>query len=240
MSIDRSKLSWEISQETWWKTVVAQARSYFTLEVASITNPWLQNFLRILAAYEIKTVSRNSSNHYVCGKTWELIKRKETVGEHITSSLKLADYYILHEVEFAGLDRLVVFDAILYHDDVEIPADDTSISDRKARETKELVEKQLIGGLAANYPERMGEKLLRIDHEYRTSKSPEILFAHAIDKMDALIHELKYPEDWGQAKKFDEANVRAWFWPAFAYSPTFTRDFEAIIEFLNHNGYFNS
>jgi hypothetical protein len=57
--------------------------------------------------------------------------------------------------------------------------------------------------------------------------------------MDALIHELEYPQDWA-AKWFDEVNVRKWFQPYFEYSPTFMKYFELIIQFLRTNGHFDT
>jgi len=44
--------------------------------------------------------------------------------------------------EFKDLDRLLVYDLLLYHDDVEIETDDTCISNREKRKNKEQNEKK--------------------------------------------------------------------------------------------------
>ena len=56
--------------------------------------------------------------------------------------------------------------------------------------------------------------------------------------MDALIHELEYPADWGPKKSFDEKNVRNWIEHNFTYSKIFKVYFEMIIKYLNENNYF--
>jgi len=149
----------------------------------------------------------------------------------------LVDFFITTESEFFNLDKLKIYDLILYHDDIEIDVRDTGIADREGRLNKEQIEIEAIPILSKRLPSKLGQKLVIYDFEYRAKLSEESKFANSIDKIDALIHELQYPLDWGP-KGFDEKNVRAWFQPTLEYSPTFLKYFEAIIKYLEEQDYF--
>lgn len=214
-------LSWTISQT-----------------LAKVLDIWkFEDFLKILTTYKLKWVARWGSNFYYDSKEQVEYRRKETTAEHVYSSLKLADYFTFSEEEFKDIDRLQIYDMLMYHDDIEILSWDVSISEDEKRKDKEKNELEYLPILADKYPIKLKERLLRIDKEYRENKTPTAKFAHAIDKMDALVHELDYPQDWW-AKWFTEETVRKWFQPAFEYSPTFMKYFEAVIIFLRENGYF--
>jgi putative hydrolase of HD superfamily len=194
-------------------------------------------FLKVLELYALKKIPRNSTNEYFDEKDKVSYRRRETTAEHVYSSLRLADYILTVEKEFALLHRLTVIDLLLYHDDTEAETGDTGISERDKRGSKNLEELAAIPLLAKRYPHMLDSKLVQLDREYRLARTPEAMFARAIDKMDALTHELQYPEDWGP-KGFDEKNVRDWFQQAFSYSMTFTNYFEALVSHLRENGYF--
>jgi putative hydrolase of HD superfamily len=196
------------------------------------------DFLKITETYKLKEVSRSCSNFYDCEKENVRHERKETTAEHVYSCLKLADYFLSTEKEFSKLDRLKVYELLMYHDDIEIDTEEISISEREKRENKEALEKAALPILASKYPEKLKEKLIIMDSEFREERTLESKFAHSVDKMDALVHELKYPEDWGP-KGFGEKNVRDWFQPAFEHSSTFSEYFENIITYLKENGHFN-
>ena len=196
------------------------------------------DFLKIQELYKLKTIPRNSSNHYFDEKDNTFYKRRETVAEHVYSCMRLADFFIITEDEFEDLNKPKVYDLIMYHDDIEIETGDVGISDRKKRIDKERKEIKILPSLTKKYPSQLGNKLILLDNEFREKVTPESKFSNGIDRMDALVHEFKYPEDWGP-KGFDEKNVREWFQPSFEYSPTFTKYFENIIQYLNTNGYFN-
>ncbi len=200
-------------------------------------NPFA-NFLRVLELYKLKQIPRNSSNHYHDEKDGVFYKRRETTAEHVFSCLRLADFFLTTEPEFANLDRLKSYELLMYHDDVEIITRDIGISERRKRVNKEKVERKAIPILSKKLPLGLDKKLLDLEEEYRSKKTGESKFANGVDKMDALVHEFQYPLDWGP-KGFDEKNVRAWFQPAFDYSPTFMRYFEATIQHLENQGYFN-
>jgi len=196
-----------------------------------------KDFLKIQELYKLKEVARNTSNFYYSQREDIQYERKETTAEHVFSSLKLADYFLSTEKEFENLDRLKVYELLMYHDDIEIDTEEISISERDKRKNKENIELKALPKLANKYPKKLKNKLLKMDNEFRELKTQEFKFAHAIDKMDALIHELKYPQDWAP-KGFDEKNVKEWFQPSFEYSSTFLKYFKQIIEYLKKNVHF--
>lgn len=196
-----------------------------------------QDFLKIIESYKLKKVARNCSNFYFDTKENIEYRRKETTAEHICSCQKLADYFLFSEAEFSNLSRLRIYELLMYHDDIEIETEDTCISQTEKRVQKSHDEKTALPILASKYPKSLKDRLISLDTEYRENKTPEAKFAHAIDKMDALVHELQYPADWWP-KWFSKNNVIKWFRPAFEYSDVFTKYFESLIVYLEDNWYF--
>lgn len=197
-----------------------------------------ENFSKILELYKLKEIPRDSSNQYYDEKDQIKYERRETTAEHVYSTLRLADFFLTTEKEFSDLDRLRVYELLMYHDDLEIRTGDIGISKRDRRLNKEEDEEEVLPTLSKDYPDLLDEKLIILNSEFRECQSEESNFASATDKMDSLVHELNYPQDWGPQKDFDEENVRKWFQPAFEYSPTFMEYFEEMINFLKENDYF--
>lgn len=200
---------------------------------------FFDNFLKILIIYELKKVERNCSNNYFGEKTNIKHERKETTAEHIYSSLKLADYFLMNELEFENLDKLKIYEMLMYHDDIEIETDDICISNEQKRKEKEILEISSLPILIKKYPTKMDQKLSILDAEYRENCSSEAKFVHAIDKMDAIVHELQYISDWSP-KGWTEENTRRRFQKSFEHSPIFMKYFEKIIQYLNDKKYFKS
>jgi hypothetical protein len=50
--------------------------------------------------------------------------------------------------------------------------------------------------LALKYPTALREHFLGCDAEFREKKTPESLFAHAIDKLQPIIYCEPFPEVW--------------------------------------------
>ncbi len=196
------------------------------------------DFLKILETYKLKQVSRSSSNNYFCDKTKQQIQRKETTAEHIYSTLKLANYFLDTYNEFKNLDKIKIYELIMYHDDIEIAVGDINISDRNARIEKEQNEINSLNQFSQKYPITLRNNLKKLDFEYRDNNSKEANFAHAMDKFDALIHELQYPNDWGSHTGFTEDNVRKWFGKSFEHSEIFKYYFENILKYCRERKYF--
>lgn len=195
------------------------------------------DFLKILEPYKLKCIARNCSNFYYDKKENIDYERKETDAEHVCSTQKLSDYFLFTEEEFKDLDRLKVYELVLYHDDIEIDAWDKCMSDTEWRKNKSDNELSCLENLASKYPKKLQNRLIELDTEYRNQLTLEAKFVNAVDKMDALVHELQYPKDrW--PKWFTEESVRKWFQPHFEYSPTFMTYFENIMKYLKINNYF--
>ena len=188
--------------------------------------------------YELKTIPRNSSNNYYDEKDKIFYERRETTAEHVYSCLRLADYFLTTEPEFIDLDKLKVYEILLYHDDIEIITRDIGISQRKSRINKENQELEALPILYKKIPLELNKKLIMLDNEYREKHTQTSKFASGIDKMDALVHEIQYPNDWSP-KGFNERTVREWFEPTFKYSSTFMNYFEKLVQQLDNNGYFH-
>lgn len=196
------------------------------------------DFLKTTKFYELKYVARKSSSIYVDSHLDKKIVRGETTAEHVYSSLKLADYMISKFSEFKDLDKLKVYEILMYHDDCEIEVGDICVADVLGRVNKEVEELNGLKKLSENYPEVLSSKLLKLDSEYRDLMSSEAVFCKAIDKLDAIVHELKYPLDWGAHKKFGFDDVNNYFRKYFEFSPSFMMIFEKLLSYLSENDYF--
>ncbi|NQZ85538.1 MAG: HD domain-containing protein [Nanoarchaeales archaeon] len=199
-----------------------------------------KDFLKTTKFYELKYVARKSSCIYFDSHLKKDIVRGETTAEHVYSSLKLADYFISNFSEFKNLDKLKVYEILMYHDDCEITVGDVCISDTKNRINKEINELKGVKILAQQYPNILSKKLLDLDLEYRNLKSDEAIFCKAIDKIDTTIHELKYPGDWGSAKGFGYDDMNNYFRKYFEFSVVFMDVFEELLIYLTENNYFEN
>lgn len=196
------------------------------------------DFLKITKTYELKYVARKSSSIYIDSHLDKKIVRGETTAEHVYSSLKLADYMISNFTEFKSIDKLKVYEILMYHDDCEIEVGDVCVADISRRVNKEVEEIKGVKILSGQYPGILSSKLLALDGEYRNLSSVEAVFCKAIDKMDAIVHELKYPADWGSHKRFGYDDVNKYFRKYFEFSSSFMMIFEELLVYLTENKYF--
>ncbi len=184
--------------------------------------------------YELKRIERANT---VAG-------RKESPAEHSWSCLILADYFLSRMekgrttkrgMKMPALNRLKVYELLLYHDVVEIEAGDVNLLDEQERKHKGEREKQAAHVLHQHLPVELGKKFLVLFHEYEEGKSNEARFAKAIDALDAEIHELDYKEDW---KGWTEDFLRKKKGPLFEEFPELKEAFEEIMGFVKKEGYF--
>jgi 5'-deoxynucleotidase YfbR-like HD superfamily hydrolase len=196
------------------------------------------DFMKITKTYELKYVARKSSSSYFDSHLNKNIVRGETTAEHVYSSLKLTDYMISNFDEFKNLDKLKVYELLMYHDDCEIEVGDICVSNISGRIDKEIEELKGVKILSQKYPDILSKKLLSLDLEYRDIVTDEAIFCKAIDKMDAMIHELRYPLDWGIHKGFGKSDVNKYFRKYFEFSPIFLMIFEELLVYLKENNYF--
>lgn len=146
----------------------------------------------------------------------------------------LADHLLTQTKQ--KLDRLKVYELLMYHDVVEIETGDIPIHHEEKRNNKKQEEMAAANKLSEELPKEIGKKLKALFTEFEENTTPESKFARAIDKLDALIHELDYKKDW---KGWNEAMVRKYHSEALKAFPELYAVFEEILEFLKKEEYFH-
>jgi len=127
--------------------------------------------------------------------------RKESSAEHSWSCLILADFF-LSNFNY-DLDRLKVYELLMYHDVVEIESGDFPLSPSFNSLNKFEIEKKSALSLKKKLPVSLGSKFFHLFNEFEEQKTLESRFAKAIDVLDSQIHELDYKVDWkGWSKDF--------------------------------------
>lgn len=178
--------------------------------------------------YELKNIERANS----------VGTRKESPAEHSWSCLILADYFLskMKRERENRLDRLKIYELLMYHDVVEIEAGDVNLLNEQERKHKSKREKEAAHVLKKHLPPELGTKFFDLFHEYEEGKTKEARFAKAIDALDAEIHELDYKEDW---KGWTEEFLRKKKGPLFEEFPELKKLFEESLKFCRKEGYFD-
>ena len=162
-------------------------------------------------------------------------KRKESSAEHSWSCLILADYF-LTTIKENNLDRLKVYELLMYHDVVEIESGDIPIHHEKKRENKTELELKAAHKLKESFPKEIKEKFIKLFIEFEEQKTQEARFAKAIDALDSLMHELDYKEDW---KGWSEEQVRRYHGSYVKLFPELEDSFNKMLKYCDEQGYFN-
>ena len=184
----------------------------------------MEEITKLRKFYELKKVYRANS----------VEKRKESSAEHSWSCLILADYFL--NITDIKLDRLKVYELLMYHDVVEIEAGDTPIHKEQERKDQKERELKALNKLKNEIPMKLKTKFVNLVNEFEENNTKEAKFAQAIDKLDAEIHELDYKDDWkGWTEKFLRHEKEKYF----EEFPKLKQAFEKIINYLNENNYFN-
>jgi len=184
----------------------------------------MEDLTRLRKFYELKRVERACSVSH----------RKESSAEHSWSSLMLADYF-LSKMNDVKINRLHVYELLMYHDLVEIEAGDVCISKEELRKHKKELEIKALHSLKEKIPPILKQKFVNLFLEFECGETVEGRFAKAIDALDAEIHELDYKEDW---KGWTEEFLRKKKEPLFEGFPLLLEMFEESIAFCLKNGYF--
>lgn len=161
--------------------------------------------------------------------------RKESSAEHSWSCLVLADF-LLNIYNFK-VDRLRVYELLMYHDLVEIKTRDYVLKPNLVHKNKKEEELEGAKSLKLELPEKLANKYFELFQEYEDQKTKEARFAKAIDQLDAEIHELDYKQDWqGWTKKFlIEKKLKY-----FEEFPELKEIFLEIVKYLEENTYFDT
>ncbi len=185
----------------------------------------MENINKLRKIYQLKNIERANT----------VGKRKESPAEHSWSSLILADYF-LTEMNDSTLDRLKVYELIMYHDLVEIETGDLCISKEEERKNKKAEEKKAALILKEKIPSQIKQKFHDLFEEYENQTTQEAKFAKAIDALDAELHEMDYKEDW---KGWTEEFLRKKKSHLFQDFPLLKEAFEKTTQYARENGYFN-
>lgn len=184
----------------------------------------MENINKLRKFYKLKEVERANS----------VSDRRESSAEHSWSCLILADYFL--NIMEEKLDRLKVYELLMYHDVVEIEADDICISKEKERDGKTEREKHAAHVLKEHMPKELKHKFIELFEEFEEATTREAKFSKAIDALDAQIHELDYKEDW---KEWTAEFLRRKKGPLFQEFPELKDAFEKLMKFQEENGYFS-
>ena len=184
----------------------------------------MEDLLKIRKFYELKKVYRMNT----------VENRKESSAEHTYSCLILADY-LLSSLKLK-LDKIKVYELVLYHDVVEIEAGDIPIHHLEKKKNKKENELKALHSLKDKIPKLLKSKFVNLFLEFEEQKTREAKFAKAVDKLDAIIHELDYKKDW---KGWSEKFYRSLNDEPFIQFPELKNAYETINDFARKNSYFD-
>lgn len=161
-------------------------------------------------------------------------KRKESSAEHTWSALVLADFMM--DKYKLKLNRIKVYELLMYHDLAEIHTGDFPLSPEIKFGNKQKQELASAKKLKKELPKRMGEKYYKTFIEFEERKTIESKFARVVDVFDAQIHEIDHKKDWkGWTKEFLISNKIKYF----EEFPKIKKDFLQLVEYLEEEGYFS-
>ncbi len=172
--------------------------------------------------YELKRVERVNTNG----------SRKESIAEHSWSSLILADYFLNKE---KNLDRLKIYELIIYHDIFQIELGDTPIHPKIEKEEQpsfNLVMEKFEDKISKTQLEKM--ETLALEFEFNETR--EAKFVNAIDKLDPMIQGITHKEKWKHWTKEFLIKIKAEFFEEF---PKIKKEFYELLEELESKDYFN-
>ncbi len=184
----------------------------------------MEDILKFTILNKLKSVYRLNS----------VESRKESSAEHTWSSLMLADFFF-DKID-QKLDKLKVYELIMYHDIVEIETGDFPLHPEIKIENQKQKESLAAINLGKKLPEPLASKLSNVFKEFEECITLEAKFARAIEVLDPTIHEINYKEDWkGYTKEFlIEKKLKY-----FEEFPILKKQFLKILDYLEKNGYFN-
>ncbi len=150
--------------------------------------------------------------------------RKESSAEHSWSCLLIADLVIDYVNE--PLDRLKVFEYLLYHDVVEVYAGDAKFNNPEEMRLKQEKEERALEKISSFLPN--SGRFRRIMSEYEHRKTRESEFAKAIDCIDSCIRNLN-DENASNKDGFTESLIRQKYQPHVSKFSITQELFETLI-----------
>jgi putative hydrolases of HD superfamily len=179
---------------------------------------------------QFKILNKLKSVYRICS----VDDRHESSAEHSWSCLVLADFF-LNKMNLK-IDRLKVYELLMYHDVVEIEVGDSPLNDAAKRVNKQEKELNAAKKIRKDLPEELGDKYWGLFVEFEERKTPEAKFAKAIDHLDVMIHEMDMKADWkGWTREFlIQKKLHL-----FEDYPEMTKAFYELLDFFEKEGYFS-
>jgi putative hydrolases of HD superfamily len=184
----------------------------------------METINKIRKFYHLKNVDR-------AGPVGE---RRESAAEHSWSCLILADYF-LNLIQDKDIDRLKVYELLIYHDVVEIETGDIPIHHEEERKNKQQDELKALELIKEEIPQNLKDKFVKLFTEFEDCETKEAKLAKAIDALDAMIHFLDYKESW---KGWTEEMVRKFHGSKMGSFKETQEVFEKIVEYAKGQGFF--
>ncbi|UCB46734.1 MAG: HD domain-containing protein [Spirochaetota bacterium] len=159
--------------------------------------------------------------------------RSESPAEHTWSSIILATYF-LKKLDIK-LDESRVFKLLLYHDVVEIESGDTFELDTESADVEEK-ERKAFAEVLKRIPAELTQEYSEAFSEYLEYNTPESKFAHAIDRLEPMVHQLDYKSSWkyyGYTEKVLSEKKRKYMEPF----PELLEFYDKFIKYLKDNNY---
>ena len=147
-----------------------------------LTNKKMESINQLRKLYRLKHIERMNT----------VLNRKESSAEHSWSCMILADYFLnlMEGRKKKGksmiIDRLKVYELLMYHDVIEIEAGDVPIHHVKERENKKEKEQKAFAIIKEDFPEALKEKFAKLFQEFEEQKTVEARFARAIDRKSVV------------------------------------------------------
>lgn len=159
--------------------------------------------------------------------------RKESSAEHTWSCLMLADYFL--SITNLDVDRLKIYELLMYHDVVEIETGDIPIDPKGSTDQKKEGELEAAKRLKDKLPKKQFEKFIELFTEFENYNTIEARFAVAVDKFDGILQEIDYKEDWKNWSKQFLLDLKSKYFEEF---PEIKKIFLETVDWLEENDYF--
>ncbi|PRX56653.1 HD domain-containing protein [Flagellimonas meridianipacifica] len=153
--------------------------------------------------------------------------RKESSAEHSWSCLLIAD--VVLDFVNEPLDKLKVFEYLLYHDVVEVYAGDAKFNNPEEMKLKQEKEEKALEKISSFLPN--SNRFQKIMAEYEHRKTRESEFAKAIDCIDSCVRNLN-DEKASNKDGFTESLIRRKYEPHVSKFPITEELFETLMKRL--------
>ncbi len=182
----------------------------------------MEDILKLKCINELKEVYRFAA----------VKDRKESTAEHSWSCLIVADY-ILSKLK-QPVNKLRVYELLIYHDLVEIETGDDPLIPGNERKGKKEKEAEAAKVVKERLPKPLQDKFYDLFTEFEKQETKESKIAKIAEALDSDIHELDYKEDWkGWTEDYYLSNREH----LFKDFPELKQLFKDFTKHLKDNGY---